>query len=473
MKRILSQNLQLLSASVFLLTASFSAGIAQTQDDSLLIRRIYDEALVNGECYENLRSLCKDIGHRISGSPQADQAVEWGQQLLLNSGFDTVYLQEIEVPVWVRGQNEEAEIISTGNINLDITALGGSVGTDGDLKAEVIEVQSIEELEGLGKQKIKGKIVFYNRPMEPRYINTFQAYGSCVDQRWAGAFSAAQYGAVGVLVRSMTLLEDDDHPHTGSMGYKDGIARIPGAALSTSSADELHYQLTHNGSARVRMKLDCHTLDDKPSYNVIGELKGEEQPEKIIAVGGHLDSWDIGEGAHDDGAGIVHSIEALRILKDLGYKPRYTLRVVLFMNEENGNNGGKTYAKIAREKVEYHVAALESDRGGFTPRGFSLAGDKCAGVLCEMIEPVLEPYGLHMFDEGYPGVDIRPLMETENLVNPNMILMGLIPDSQRYFDYHHSAADVFESVNRRELELGAAAMSAMIYLIDTYYEEIN
>lgn len=473
MKRVLKPQHLWLSALFFLLSFNFASSVAQVKGDSAMVRRIYDEALVNGESYENLRSLCKDIGHRLSGSPQADQAVEWGRQLLENSGFDTVYLQPIDVPVWVRGDIEKAEILSSDHIDLQILALGGSVATNGILEATVIEVQSIEQLDTLGEAQLKGKIVFFNRPMEPRYISTFQAYGSCVDQRFAGAFSAARYGAVGVLVRSMTLLEHDDHPHTGSMGYKDGVEKIPGAALSTASANELHHQLAHNPVVRVRMQMNCQTLEEKPSYNVIGEIRGHIEPDKIIAVGGHLDSWDVGEGAHDDGAGIVHSIEALRILKDLGYKPRYTLRVVLFMNEENGNNGGRSYARHARSINEFHVAALESDRGGFSPRGFSLAGDECVGVLCQMIEPTLAPYGLHMFDEGYPGVDIRPLMDTENLVNPNMILMGLIPDSQRYFDYHHSETDVFESVNKRELELGCAALASMIYLIDTYYDEIN
>lgn len=441
--------------------------------DSAFIRSVFDEALVSGESYENLRSLCKDIGNRISGSPAADKAVQWGFDLLKATGFDTVYLQEIEVPVWVRGEKENAEIISAEPFKLDMIALGGSVGTNGTIEAQVVEVQGIEEVAKMPKGSLEGKIVFFNRPMDPRFISTFMAYGGCVDQRWAGAFTAAEHGAVGVLVRSMTLLEHDDHPHTGSMGYKDGITKIPAGALSTNSANALHYQLEHNGAVTVRMEMECKTLKNKKSYNVIGEIRGKEQPEKVIAVGGHLDSWDVGEGAHDDGAGVVHSIEALRILKDLNYNPRYTLRVVLFMNEENGNMGGKMYAKIARETDEFHVAALESDRGGFSPRGFSTAGDKCVGVLCQKAEPLLAPYGLHMFDEGYPGVDIHPLMSQDNLVNPNMILMGLIPDSQRYFDFHHTETDVFEAVNKRELELGAASLASMIYLIDKYYEEIN
>jgi hypothetical protein len=353
-------------------------------------------------------------------------------------------------------------------VELELSALGGSVGTDGKLTAEVIEVDGLDEVAALGKDKIQGKIVFYNRPMDPRPISTFDSYGGCVDQRYAGASIASQYGAVGVLVRSMTLLEDDHFPHTGSMGYKPDVTKIPAAALSTSSANTLSESIKFGEGAQVSLEMNCRTNPDVESFNVIAEIKGSQHPEKIIAVGGHLDSWDLGEGAHDDGAGIVHSIEVLRIMKTLNYQPKHTIRVVLFMNEENGNMGGKSYARYAKEANENHVAALESDRGGFSPRGFTIKGDSNQVKFIQSFKQLLEPYGLHYFEDGYAGVDISPLATADNMVNPKILMMGLVPDSQRYFDFHHTDDDIFENVNKRELELGCASLTAMIYLLDNH-----
>lgn len=430
------------------------------------IRQIFDEALVNGESYSILKSLCKDVGARLTGSPAADSAVKWGYRLLNEYGFDTVYLQEIIVPHWERGTIESAMIVSDHRpIVLDFCALGGSIGTDGNLEAEVIEVQSMEELDSIGSAKIKGKIVFFNRPMDPRHINTFQSYGGCVDQRYSGASAAAKYGAVAAICRSMNLVEDE-HPHTGSMGYKDGVKKIPAGALSTASANKLSAYLKLKLKGKLRIKMDCKTLPDKVSFNVIAETFGTQSPDKIIAFGGHLDSWDKGEGAHDDGAGIAHCMEALRILKSIQFQPKYTLRCVLYMNEENGNRGGISYAKIAKKNKEKHIAALESDAGGFSPRGFRIDGTQDQIARIASWRKMLEPYGLHQFNPGFAGVDISPLKKGENAPDSSLLLIGLSPDPQRYFDYHHSDADVFETVNQRELELGAASMASMIYLID-------
>ena len=429
---------------------------AQTQEQ--FIRSIYDEALVNGESYENLRVLCKKIGARLSGSVAADQAVYWGEDVMEGIGFDSIWLQEVMVPRWERGSIEEA-IVDKRPLN--ITALGGSIGTPtGGISGELVEVKTFEELNRLGKEKIAGKIVFFNRPMEPKHISTFQAYGGCVNQRATGVVEAAKLGAIAVIVRSMNL-KDDDFPHTGSLRYDADTKRIPGVAVSTNDANWLADQLQNGERLSLQLDLNCKQLRDVKSFNVIGEIKGKQNPEKIITVGGHLDSWDVGEGAHDDGAGVVHSMEALRILKDLGYEPNFTLRVVLFMNEENGNRGGKKYSTEAAEKNEIHVAALESDRGGFSPRGFSVDGKGINTIQAWL--PLLEPYGLHKVEQGFAGVDIGPLKK----VQENITLIGLVPDSQRYFDYHHSADDVFENVNKRELELGGAALATLIYLIDS------
>ena len=431
--------------------------------DSLKLREIYDFNLQQSNCYENLRSLCKDIGHRLSGSKSAQKAVEWAELLMKNSNLDTVYLQQITVPHWKRGDVEKVywKNINGETIDVNCTALGGSVGTNGIVNGEVIEIKNWGQLEEFGKNKIKGKIVFLNRVMNPTYINTGMAYGSCVDQRHSGASRAVEYGAIGVLVRSMTL-KFDNIPHTGSMSYADSTKKIPAVAISTVDAHNLSEALKNNELKYLFMELSCKQLDDTISYNVIGEIKGQEFPDEIVLVGGHLDSWDIGEGAHDDGAGVVQSLQVLETFKKLKLKPKRTLRCVMYMNEENGNRGGKHYASMVRKTGEKHLFALESDRGGFSPRGFSIDGTKIQLEYLQSFEKLFKPYQLHVFSKGYSGVDIGPLKDGK------LCLVGLIPDSQRYFDFHHSKADVFENVHKRELELGASAISSIVYLVDKY-----
>lgn len=441
-----------------LLSLLLSTGVFAQKADSLRIRQLFDAALEEGHAYENLRSLCKDVGARLSGSPEAEKAVQWGKTLLETYEFDNVWLMPVKVPHWVRGDIEEAGV---ANEAFSIKTLGGSVSSNGRIEAEIIEIQNFEELEILGDENIRGKIVFYNRAMDPKLINTGAAYGGCVSHRWSGASEAAKYGAVGVYVRSVSH-HLDKNAHTGSMGYDEKIMKIPSVALSTVDANMLSDLLKKKPKAKGYLNVHPKTLPDKNSYNVIAEITGSVYPEKIIVFGGHLDSWDVGEGAHDDGAGVIHSIEALRILKSTGYKPRHTLRCVLFMNEENGNKGGKTYAAVAKEKGEIHVAALESDMGGFVPRGFTIDGSPEQVKKLQSWEALLEPYYLHIFKKGWGGVDIGPLK------SQMVPLIGLRPDSQRYFDHHHSDTDVFENVHKRELELGAASFASMIYLIDKY-----
>lgn len=438
--------------------ALLSGSAYSQKQDSLQIRTIYDLALVEGHAYENLRSLCKDVGARLSGSPQADSAVQWAKKLLESYQFDTVWLMPVTVPHWVRGDIEKAGVNGKA---MSIKTLGGSVSSNGKIEAEVIEVHNFEELEELGREEVEGKIVFFNRPMDKKLISTGEAYGGCVNQRWGGASNAAKYGAVGVFVRSMSH-KKDKHAHTGSMGYEEGVGKIPAVALSIEDADYLSKLLQTKPNSKAYIHINSESLPDKQSYNVIAEIRGSENPDQIITFGGHLDSWDVGEGAHDDGAGVIHSIEALRIIKELDYQPKQTLRCVLFMNEENGNNGGKTYAAVAKEKGEVHLAALESDAGGFVPRGFTIDGNEQQLKQMQSWEPLLRPYKLHIFDKGWGGVDIGPLKK-------QMVpLIGLRPDDQRYFDHHHTDTDVFENVHKRELELGAASFASMIFLIDKY-----
>jgi carboxypeptidase Q len=432
------------------------------QTDSVFIRRIFDEALVNGKSYEDLRSLCKDIGARLSGSAEAEMAVYWGEQKLKSYGFDKVYLHPIEVPHWERGTKEVAWIKhSDGSLKkVAITALGGSVGTDGRMEGELVYFNTLDDLKKSSEKEVKHKIVFINQPMDEKQIVTFNAYGGCWPMRHEGAIEGAKKGAKAVIIRSIGS-SIDHHPHTGSMAYREGVKEIPGAAVSTADSEYIKARIGKEKLTFI-FEMSCMSYPPKPSFNVIGELTGSKFPNKIITVGGHLDSWDLGEGAHDDGAGIVHSIEALRILKTLGYKPQHTLRVVLFMNEENGNMGGKTYASWVKEKGEEHVMALESDRGGFAPRGFSLDGPEHILRIMQSFAGILAPYELHKFEKGYGGVDINPLKDHF----PGIPLFGFVPDSQRYFDFHHADTDVFESVNKRELELGCASIAAFLYLMD-------
>ena len=443
---------------------SFLSIYAQAQD-AKTIRTIYDLALTQSEAYENLRVLCKEIGHRLSGSDGADSAVVWGQRVLGKLELDTIYLQEITVPHWERGRKEKAYFYNEKGKNmLDVCALGGSVSTGMNqfIKGDVLEVKSLDEVNNLPESLVKGKIIFYNRPMDPKKISTFSAYGSCVDQRYSGAIEAAKKGAIAVVVRSMNVRQDD-FPHTGSMAYKEEVDSIPAFAISTNGADYLSENITKYDNLELNLKSFCKSYPDKISHNVIGEIKGSEFPDEYITVGGHLDSWDMGEGAHDDGAGVVQSIEVLHLLNLMNIKPKHSIRVVLFMNEENGNRGGKHYAERAAAKNEKHLMALESDRGGFSPRGFSVNGtEKQLNGIKKWVD-LFEPYGIHEFKMGFAGVDINPLEDGK------ICLIGLSPDSQRYFDHHHSDNDVFEEVNKRELVLGAASMTSLIYLIDKYW----
>jgi len=445
-----------------------SGAQAQVSDeDALFLKKIHDYTLTDGKGYEWLRGLCETAPGRLAGSEAYDRAVNYSQTKLKEAGFDTVYLQACEVNYWRRGKPEKVEAVTKKGekINLAALSLGNSEGTKGKtIEASVIEVKGLDEVDKLGRSIIEGKIVFYNRPMDPTQIRTFNAYGGAVDQRVFGASKAAEYGAIGVIVRSMTTRKDN-HPHTGTLAYKDGIPKIPAMAISTIAADQLSTLIKDGEIKSIQMTNDCGFVEKRQTHTVIAELKGTEYPNEIILVGGHLDSWDVGQGAHDDGAGCVQSMEVLNTLLKLGYKPKRTIRCVLFANEENGLAGGLEYARVAKEKGEFHLAAIESDAGGFVPRGFSF--DAHSDVLIPFYQavtkwlPLFESYGLY-FETGGSGADIGPLKDQKGL------LVGLRPDSQRYFDYHHTDIDNFDAINKRELELGAAAMASLVYLIDKY-----
>lgn len=440
--------------------------LISSQDDKEQLRKIYKTSLINGHSYDWLDYLSNEIGSRLSGSLNAELAVNYTKSELEKIGLDKVWLQPVMVPKWIRGNPEFAYIETAPGktIPVNLCALGGSISTPlAGIKAHVLEVQSIDQLKKTPRDSIKGKIVFFNRPMQADIISTFEAYGGCVNQRYDGAKEAARFGAIGTIVRSMNL-RLDDLPHTGAMSYGNTPIenRIPSAAISTNDAERLSGMLKIDSNLKFYFKQNCKQLKDVQSYNVIGELTGTQYPNQIIIVGGHLDSWDLGDGSHDDGAGCVQSMDVLRLLKLTGIKPKRTIRVVLFMNEENGLRGGLKYAEVAKRKGERHIFALESDSGGFTPRGFSFDGpDYKISQILEW-KSLFEPYLIHYFRMGGSGADIGPLKDKD------IVLAGLSPDSQRYFDHHHASNDTFDAVNKRELELGAATMTSLVYLIDKY-----
>lgn len=451
---------------LFFVFISFIANrtLAQ-QEDSLFIKRISDEILTNGKAYENLRVLTKTIGARLAGSPGMVKAEKWGIARMQESGADKAWMQQCMVPHWVRGGKDQAYARLSPNDKkpkaLDIVALGNSVGSMKMLQRPVIEVKDFDDLERK-KDSINGKIVFYNYKFNPTYVSTFNSYRDAGQYRGQGPSRAAKYGAAAVIIRSMSH-STDNNPHTGATRYDSNYAKIPAAAIGLQDADWLSAAIKRSGTVWVSMNTFGKFLPDTIGHNIIGELKGTEFPDEIITVGGHLDSWDNCEGAHDDGAGCVQTIEILRAFKALGYKPKRTIRFVLFANEENGLRGGNKYADEAKEKGEKHIFALESDAGGFTPRGFGLTGTEEQYQKFLSWKELIAPYGCSEFRKGGGGADIGPLNRA--FKTP---VAGLNPDSQRYFDIHHARNDVFEAVNKRELELGAVNMAALIYLVDKY-----
>jgi hypothetical protein len=421
--------------------------------------RILREALSHGRAYALLETLCTVAPRRLSGSAGAAEAVRWAKDEMVRAGLENVHLEECRVPHWERGEVASLAVVEPADARdtkLPITALGGSVATPPDgVRGEIVEVRSFEELAKLGAA-VKDKIVFFDRAMDPTALDTFEAYGRAVDQRARGALEAGKLGAVAAIVRSMTN-RIDELPHTGSMRYAPDSPRIPAAAVCTAGAERLAALIQHGVRPVVTLKLDCRELPDAPSSNVVGELRGTGAPDEIVLAGAHLDAWDIGQGANDDGAGCVQCIEALRLLRVLDLLPRRTLRVVLFMNEENGLRGAQAYHDAHAAELPRHVLALESDRGSFAPRGFMTNASPRAMAMLRPIVATFAAAGGSMLEPGSGGADTTPL-EREGVT-----VMEYVPDPQRYFDVHHCQRDTLESVNPRELELGAALIAAMMH----------
>jgi carboxypeptidase Q len=436
-------------------------------EDSLMIKRIYDEILLNGKAYSNLHTLCKTVGQRLSGSPGMYKGEQWGLKVLKEAGAEKAYLQQCMVPHWVRGAKEEARFKTTRNnspSSFKILAIGNSVGTGkAGVLAKVIEVKNFDEL-NKRKDEVKGRIVFFNYPFNKTLLRG--AYGDAVRYRGGGASAAARYGALAVIVRSVTGAYDDN-PHTGALNYNDSFPRIPAVAISTKDADNLSRQLKGMyANDDLFLRTNCVMLPDTIGHNVIGEIRGTEFPDEIITIGGHLDSWDPAEGASDDGTGLVQSIEILRAFNAIGYKPKRTIRIVLFANEENGGRGATKYAEEAKSKNEKHIMAMESDGGAEYPRGFSCGMTKDQYAKVDAWKRHFIAYDADRFsftEGGRGGADIGPLQTLFKTAQ-----FGLNTTGQRYFDLHHSAIDVFENVNAQELNLGAALMASMVYLVDKY-----
>lgn len=458
--------MHLLNRIVLLVSFVCSAAVQAQSVDSIFIRQLADEILLHSQAYENLRVLTKSIGPRLAGSSGMVKAETWGLAAMQKAGADKAWKQACMVPHWERGGIDKATTLANLNADkngfaLDVVALGNSIGSGPKgISAEVLEVKSFEELE-LKKEQVKGKIVFYNYPFNATFVRTFQAYGDASKYRGQGPSQAAKYGAVGTIIRSMSH-GANNHPHTGSTRYDSLYAKIPAVAIGLEHADLLS-QWLQKQTVQIRLETHGYFLPDTIGHNIIGELTGTQYPDQIITVGGHLDSWDNCEGAHDDGAGCVQTIEMLRAFKAIGYQPKHTIRFVLFANEENGLRGGTKYAEEAKAKNEKHIFALESDAGGFTPRGFGFSMSELQYQRVLSWQPLIAPYGCSEFSKGGGGADIGPLNK-----NFNTPVAGLQPDSQRYFDYHHARNDVFEAVNKRELELGAVNMAALLYLVDRY-----
>jgi hypothetical protein len=437
---------------------------AQVNQDSIVIKKMSDEIMTNGKAYDLLRELTKKIGGRLAGSPQQQNAAIWGKRNLEAFNPDKVYMQACKTTNWQRGGNDFAAVVGINGRptmkKLAAFALGNSLGSNGMVEADVLAVANFDELEKR-KDEVKGKIVYYNSEFDPTLIQTFKAYGASGVYRGTGASRAAKYGAVGVMIHSLSTAPDNA-PHTGAMKYDSAYPKIPAVALGPNDAKELYAQ-TKKGTVRAQIQTYGYFLPDADENNVVAELKGSEHPEEIITIGGHLDSWDVNEGAHDDGAGIVQTMEVLRAMKALNYQPKRTIRFVLFANEENGGKGGAKYAELAKLNKEKHILALESDAGGFTPRSIGVGGTPAQFARFQKWTPLLKPYGTEIISGG-GGSDIGPLTGYDK----NIIMSSLTPDSQRYFDLHHAKTDVFENVNKRELLLGAVNIAAFIYLVDQY-----
>jgi carboxypeptidase Q len=420
--------------------------------------RIIAAATADRRAYDKLAHLTDRIGHRLSGSPALAQAVAWAERVMRAEGHENVRLQKVMVPHWVRGQ-ESAELVAPVARPLVILGLGGSVGTGArGVTAEVVVVDDFAALEKLGEASVKGKIVLYNKRMEPYTPERGSGYGDVVAYRSRGAVAAARLGARAVLVRSVTA-HSLRTPHTGAMRYEDKVSKIPAAAIAVEDAALIARLAAAGEPVKVRLTMGARTLPDAESANVIAELTGRERPEEIVVIGCHIDSWDVGQGAHDDGAGCVMMMQALTVLRELDLRPRRTIRAVLFTNEENGLRGAIAYAEGHAGSVAQHVMAMEADSGGFAPHGFSVEGNELALAQMRDIMTLMAPLGATSLEAGDSGADLIPLARA------GVPGLGLRTEPSRYFDYHHTPADTLDKVDPAHLAGNVAMAAIAAYVI--------
>lgn len=413
--------------------------------------RIIGAALTSDAAYKRLAWLTDRIGNRLSGSESLTRAIEWAVAEMKRDGLDNVRAEKVMVPHWVRGE-ESLELLEPVARRLPMLGLGNSVGTPPEgVRAEAVVVRNFDELEALG-EKVRGKIVVYNAP--------FTTYGQTVAYRGVGASRAAKYGALAAVVRSVTPVSLQT-PHTGSLRYLDDQPKIPAAAVTVEGAELLQRMYERGEHPVLHLKMQAHFLPDAESANVVAEIKGREKPEEVVVVGGHLDSWDVGQGAHDDGGGCIVSWEVARLLKELKLRPRRTIRVVLFTNEENGTRGGNGYRDAHKSEMSNHVLAIESDIGVFRPTGFGLSEKASPQARADFVEiaKLLSNIRADHVDPDGEGTDIGPMMR-EGVTGASLNV-----DFSHYFDIHHTQADTFDKVNPQELAACVATMAVMAYVV--------
>ncbi|MEJ5106057.1 M28 family peptidase [Chryseobacterium sp. MYb328] len=423
-------------------------------------KKISDEIMTNGRAYENLGELTKGIGPRFSATPGYTKAVEWAEKKFKEIGINMIWRQEAKAPIWIRGKESLQIKAENGEWkSLRMLSFGNSEGTGGkDLTGEIVLINSTSELNAMSIGQLKDKIVFVNVPMDPKIINTSDSYLQTAKSKLISASVIAKTGAKALIIRSLTTASDDT-PHAKMIYYEpDDKVKIPALSIGVRSADELEKTLKKQKiTAKINMTAESKGNTTNP--NIIAEIQGNKDS-KVIVLGAQLDSWDIGEGAIDDGTGVAQCIEVLRTLKALGYENNHTIRVVLYANSENGGQGREMYAAYVKKKDEKHIFALGTDAGGYSPRGFSLDMSPQRRRLVSPWKEYFLPYGIYDFDQTDAIQDISPLKKLD------IPLAELVVDTQRYFDYHHSEQDTFDKVNKRELLLGAVAITQMIFMVD-------
>jgi carboxypeptidase Q len=438
--------LLLLSAGVMPVRAQDGSLAAAYRDAA---NRLIDAALADSAAYERLAELVDGFGHRLSGSVSLERALDWILEEMEADGLENVRGEPVMVPRWVRGE-ESLEMIRPLPRPMAMLGLGGSVATTpGGIRGEVMVVGSFDELNARADQA-RGRIVLFDVP--------FTRYRETVQYRSRGASAAARVGAIASLVRSVTPYSHQT-PHTGGMRYQDGVERIPTAAITVEDSQFIRRAVERGERVEVRLRMSAMTLPDAPSRNVVAEIIGSELPNEVVVLGGHIDSWDVGQGAMDDGGGSVAAWEAVRLMKALGLRPRRTVRVVLWTNEENGLAGGNGYRDRYRSELDDHILALESDSGVFEPSGFGFQGSDEAFRIVSEIGSLLERIGAGVITRGGGGADIGPIMR-EGVPG-----MGLSVDRTRYFWYHHSDSDTIDKLDPREMALSVATMAVMSYVV--------